>query len=181
MPCALHCYLINSFSFSCTSREGLCRRGSFIWFRGKWGVLAKKGCNAPRATDFQEKRNPLQADSIRWRRQFELLFVVVASSRKHPRVIFINHWIIERWSFTIHDRSRCLHHRPLVTPLPGFNRCRTRLHCPLASPLNLFACHSCLSVLSLQRHGRCPIPSPSPAHVAVCCCCLSCCRILDDC
>jgi hypothetical protein len=26
-----------------TSREGLRRRGSFIWFRGKWGVLEKKG------------------------------------------------------------------------------------------------------------------------------------------
>ncbi len=156
-----------------TSREGLHCRGSFIWFRGKWGVLAKTGCNAPRAMDFQEKRNPPQADSIRWRWRFELSFVVVASSRKHPRAIFINYWIIERWSFTIHDHSCRLHHRLLVTPLPGFNCCRTHLHCPLASPLNLFARHSCLSV--------CPIASPLPAHVAVCCCRLSCCHILDDC
>jgi hypothetical protein len=41
-----------------TSQEGLRLRGSFIWFRGKWGILAKKGCNAPWAMDFQGKRNP---------------------------------------------------------------------------------------------------------------------------
>jgi hypothetical protein len=29
--------------------------------RGRWG---KKGCNAPRATNFREERNPPQADSI---------------------------------------------------------------------------------------------------------------------
>ena len=145
------------------------------------GRSGKKGCNAPRATDFREIRNPPQADSIRWWRQFELSFVVVPSSRKHSRAIFINYWIIERWSFTIHDHSCRLHHRLLVTPLPGFNRCCTRLHCPLASPLNLFARHSCLSVPSLQCHGRRPIASLSPAHVADCCCRLSCCHILDDC
>jgi hypothetical protein len=76
--------------FNKTSQEGLCRRGVLFDLGGN-GVFWKKGCNAPRATDFREKRNPPQADSIRSRRQFELLFVVVALSCKHPRAIFINY------------------------------------------------------------------------------------------
>jgi hypothetical protein len=35
---------------------------AFFW--GGRGRLVWKGCNASRATDFQEKRNPPQADSI---------------------------------------------------------------------------------------------------------------------
>jgi hypothetical protein len=31
---------------------------------GGRGRLGKKGCYAPRATDFREERNPPQADSI---------------------------------------------------------------------------------------------------------------------
>ena len=31
---------------------------------GNGAFWQKTGCNAPRATDFQEKRNPPQADSI---------------------------------------------------------------------------------------------------------------------
>ena len=40
--------------------------GAVLFDLGGNGVFwQKKGCNAPRATDFREKRNPPQADSIR--------------------------------------------------------------------------------------------------------------------
>jgi len=39
-----------------------CAAGAFFFLGG--GHLGKKGCNAPRAMDFREERNPLQADSI---------------------------------------------------------------------------------------------------------------------
>jgi hypothetical protein len=34
------------------------------FFLGGKGAFCKKRCNAPRATDFREKRNPPQADSM---------------------------------------------------------------------------------------------------------------------
>jgi hypothetical protein len=37
--------------------------GAFFCWGGR-GHLGKKVCNAPRATDFREERNPPQADSI---------------------------------------------------------------------------------------------------------------------
>ncbi len=130
------------------------------------GRFGKKRCNAPRATDFREKRNPLQADSIQWWRRFEFLFAVFTLSRKHPRAIFINYWIKERWSFLIHDRSRCLHHCSLVTPSPGFNRCCTRFHCSLASPLNFV----CLPLVSLRPFLAAPWLSPCISFANSCCC-----------
>ena len=41
---------------------GAAPRGIFLW--GGRVRLGKKVCNAPRATDFREERNPPQADSI---------------------------------------------------------------------------------------------------------------------
>ncbi len=38
-----------------TSREGFRRRGSFIWFRGKWGVLEKKGVTLRRLRISEKK------------------------------------------------------------------------------------------------------------------------------
>ena len=40
-----------------------CAAGAFFCWGGR-GRLGKKVCNALRATDFREERNPLQADSI---------------------------------------------------------------------------------------------------------------------
>ena len=42
---------------------GAAPRGHFYVGGGR-GRLGKKGCHAPRATDFREERNPPQADSI---------------------------------------------------------------------------------------------------------------------
>ncbi len=39
--------------------------GAVLFDLGGNGAFWKKGCNAPRATDFREKRNRPQADSIR--------------------------------------------------------------------------------------------------------------------
>jgi hypothetical protein len=40
-----------------------CAAVAFFWGGGR-GRLGKKGCYAPRATNFREERNPPQADSI---------------------------------------------------------------------------------------------------------------------
>jgi hypothetical protein len=72
----------------------------------------------------------------------------VQYSVQGPSLLIIE--LLIGWSFTkqaLPDRSHRPHHRPLVTPLPGSNCCCTRLHCPLVSPLNLTACHSCLHPL----------------------------------
>jgi hypothetical protein len=49
----------------CIQAERGFAAGAVLFDLGGNGAFWKKGCNAPRATNFREKRNPPQADSIR--------------------------------------------------------------------------------------------------------------------
>ena len=53
----------NFIFFKLKQADRGCAAGAFFCWGGR-GRLGKKVCNAPRATDFREERNPQQADSI---------------------------------------------------------------------------------------------------------------------
>ncbi len=55
-------FSLHTLAFDSYKPIGDTRGGIFCG--GGRGRLGKKGCNAPRATDFREERNPPQADSV---------------------------------------------------------------------------------------------------------------------